>query len=47
MARGGRKDTFVIAGEWWKHLRPWLKRKTAKKERSAAKKRIEKETFER
>jgi DNA-binding transcriptional regulator GbsR (MarR family) len=31
-----RKDTFVAPPEWWKHLRPFNKRKLAKRERRAA-----------
>lgn len=31
-----RKDTLVRPPEWWKHLRPWNKRKLAKAERRAA-----------
>jgi len=38
-----RKDTFCLTTEWAKHLRPFGKRKHAKKERLAAKKRIRKE----
>ena len=38
-----RKDTFRACTEWWKHLRPFLKRKQSKKERNAAKNRIRKE----
>jgi hypothetical protein len=31
-----RKDTPVAAPEWWPHLRPYNKRRVAKKERRAA-----------
>ena len=31
-----RKDTLVSPPEWWKHLRPWNKRRVAKAERRAA-----------
>ena len=31
-----RKDTLVAAPEWWPHLRPYNKRRVAKKERRAA-----------
>jgi hypothetical protein len=31
-----RKDTLVAALEWWRHLRPYNKRRVAKKERRAA-----------
>jgi hypothetical protein len=31
-----RKDTLVKPPEWWKHLRPFNKRRVAKKERRAA-----------
>jgi hypothetical protein len=31
-----RKDTLVAAPEWWRHLRPYSKRRVAKKERRAA-----------
>jgi len=31
-----RKDTYTICKEWWKHLRPFNKRKVAKAERRAA-----------
>jgi len=31
-----RKDTRVESPEWWKHLRPWNKRKLSKAERRAA-----------
>ena len=36
-----RKDTLTVAPEWWKHLRPYLKRAVAKRERVAAKRDIE------
>jgi hypothetical protein len=32
-----RKDTLTKSPEWWKHLRPYNKRKVAKAERRAAK----------
>ena len=38
-----RKDTFTKSPEWWKHLRPFNKRKVAKAERRAAVKRIQKD----
>ena len=38
-----RKDTLTRPPEWWKHLRPWNKRRVAGAERRAAKKEIEKE----
>ena len=38
-----RKDTLVSASEWWKHLRPYNKRKVSKAERREAKKEINKE----
>jgi hypothetical protein len=38
-----RKDTLVPPPEWWKHLRPFNKRRVAKKERQAVKKLIKKE----
>jgi hypothetical protein len=31
-----RKDTLVSATQWWRHLRPFEKRRVAKKERRAA-----------
>jgi hypothetical protein len=31
-----RKDTLVKPPEWWKHLRPFNKRRVSKKERKAA-----------
>ena len=37
-----RKDTYVEPPEWWKHLR-WAKKVVSRKERQAAKKRIDKE----
>lgn len=39
-----RKDTFTAPPEWWKHLRPFNKRRVAKKERDAAKHQIVSET---
>jgi len=38
-----RKDTYVRSPEWWKHLRPFLKRKQNKRERLASQRRISKE----
>jgi len=38
-----RKDTLVTSPEWWKHLRPFLKRLVSKRERKAARKEINKE----
>lgn len=35
-----RKDTYAVVPERWKHLRPWLKRFVARRERAAAKKQI-------
>lgn len=35
-----RKDTLTPLLEWCKHLRPYLKRWTAKRERKASKKEI-------
>ena len=32
-----RKDTLTAPPEWWKHLRPFNKRRVSKKERLAAK----------
>jgi len=37
-----RKDTWTKPPEWWKHLRPYLKRLVSKKERKAAQQRIKK-----
>ena len=31
-----RKDTLAGAPKWWRHLRPYNKRRVAKKERRAA-----------
>jgi len=39
-----RKDTLTKSPQWWKHLRPYNKRKTAKAERRAATEQIRKET---
>jgi hypothetical protein len=39
-----RKDTLVRPPEWWKHLRPYNKRKVSKAERRASKKEIKDET---
>jgi len=30
-----RKDTYAVTPEWWKHLRPFNKRRMAKRERVA------------
>jgi hypothetical protein len=30
-----RKDTLVAAPKWWRHLRPYNKRRVARKERRA------------
>jgi hypothetical protein len=38
-----RKDTLTRTIDWAKHLRPFLKRKQARRERVAAKKEIENE----
>lgn len=38
-----RKDTLTPSPDWWKHLRPFNKRKVAKAERRAAKKDIDKQ----
>ena len=38
-----RKDTLTSPPEWWKHLRPFNKRKVAKRERKAAMKQIREE----
>ena len=38
-----RKDTLTKAVEWWKHLRPFNKRRVSKRERVAAEKEILKE----
>jgi len=35
-----RKDTLVAAPEWWRHLRPYNKRRLANKERRAASREI-------
>ena len=35
-----RKDTLTKPPEWWKHLRPFNKRKVAKSERRAARRQI-------
>ncbi len=32
-----RKDTLTAPPQWWKHLRPFSKRQSSKKERAAAK----------
>ena len=36
-----RKDTLTKPPEWWKHLRPYNKRRVAKKERRTAGRMIE------
>jgi hypothetical protein len=38
-----RKDTLTRPPEWWKHLRPYNKRRVAKRERKAAEKEIAKD----
>ena len=38
-----RKDTLAVCPQWWKHLRPFVKRIVAKRERRAAQKEIKKE----
>ena len=35
-----RKDTLTKPVEWWKHLRPFNKRRVSKRERVAAEKEI-------
>lgn len=37
------KRGLTTSPEWWKHLRPFLKRLVSKRERQAAKKEIKKE----
>jgi len=32
-----RKGVLTVCNEWWKHLRPYMKRRFWKKERRAAK----------
>jgi len=39
-----RKDTLTAPPEWWRHLRPFNKRKVAKAERQAAKTQIKKDS---
>jgi hypothetical protein len=39
-----KKGILTTAGEWWRHLRPFQKRKFWKKERRAAKKQAKKES---
>lgn len=39
-----RKDTLTKTIDWCKHLRPFIKRKQARRERVAAKELIRKET---
>lgn len=41
-----RKDTFVKTTEWMDHLRPFGKRRQAKRERLACRARIRRETEE-
>ena len=36
-----RKDHLVVAPEWWRHLRPYDKRRVAKKERRAVNRNIQ------
>lgn len=38
-----RADTLTPPPEWWKHLRPFLKRLVSKRERKAAQREIVKE----
>lgn len=38
-----RKDTYVKPPEWWKHLRPYNKKKVNRLERIKAKERIKDE----
>jgi len=38
-----RKDTLTCPPEWWKHLRPFNKRRVAKRERRAAAKELARE----
>jgi len=38
-----RKGTLVAPKEWWKHLRPYNKRKQNKAERKAWKKEVKKD----
>lgn len=38
-----RADSYVRKPEWWKHLRPFLKRLVWKRERKMARKNIKKE----
>jgi hypothetical protein len=38
-----RKDTLTKSPEWWKHLRPFNKRRVSKRERVAAEKEIQEE----
>ena len=37
-----RKDTWCKPSEWWKHLRPFLKKLQSKRERKGAKERVNK-----
>jgi hypothetical protein len=36
-----RKDTLTQPPEWWKHLKPFNKRRVSKRERQAGRKSIE------
>jgi hypothetical protein len=38
-----RQDTYTASPEWWRHLRPFNKRRVAKAERKAAIKKIKKD----
>jgi hypothetical protein len=40
------KSTLVPPPEWWKHLRPYLKRLVSKRERKAARKEIENDRWD-
>ena len=44
MATSGKGKGSVGATEWWKHLRPFNKRRTNKRVRKDGKKQINKET---
>ena len=41
-----RQDTFAAPVEWWKHLRPFNKRRMSKKERVAAERIVRSESEE-
>jgi hypothetical protein len=41
-----RKDNYCAPLEWWKHLRPFNKRKMNRRERKAAQNRIKVDTKE-